>query len=74
MTVFLGTRSSPIKEVKPPFVFDVEQRIYLLGMPGNRASSHASRKPHGFSRVEAETWGIFSSYDGEDPSKLVFIQ
>ena len=31
-------------------------------------------KSHGFSRLEAETWGIFSSYDGDGPSKLVFIQ
>ena len=33
-----------------------------------------SGKSHGFSRVEVETWGIFSSYDGEGLSKLVFIQ
>ena len=31
-------------------------------------------KSHGFSRLEAETWGIFSSYDGDGPSKLVFVQ
>ena len=31
-------------------------------------------KSHGFSRVAAGTWGIFSSYDGDDPSKLVFVQ
>ena len=29
---------------------------------------------HGFSRVAAGTWGIFSSYDGDGPSKLVFVQ
>ena len=29
---------------------------------------------HGFSRVEAGTWGIFLSYGGEDPSKLMFVQ
>ena len=39
MTVFLGTLWSSIKEVKPPFVFDVEHRIALEAMQGNRASS-----------------------------------
>ena len=27
------------------------------------------RKSHGFSRVAAGTWGIFSSYDGDAHSK-----
>ena len=31
-------------------------------------------KSHGFSRVAAGTWGIFSSYGGDDPSKLVFVE
>ena len=31
-------------------------------------------KSHGFSRVVAGTWGIFSSYCRDDPSKLVFVQ
>ena len=31
-------------------------------------------KSHGFSQVAAGTYGIFSSYDGDDPSKLVFVQ
>ena len=31
-------------------------------------------KSHGFSRVVAGTWGIFSSYDEDDPSKLLFAQ
>ena len=34
----------------------------------------ARGKSHGFSRVAAGTWGIFSSYGGDDPSKLVFVQ
>ena len=34
----------------------------------------ATGKSHGFSRVQAETWGIYSSYDGDGPSKLVFLQ
>ena len=31
-------------------------------------------KSHGFSRVVAGTWGIFSSYGGDVHSKLVFVQ
>ena len=27
-----------------------------------------------FSKVAEVTWGIFSSYGGGDPSKLVFVQ
>ena len=33
-----------------------------------------SGKSHGFSQVVARTWGTFSSYSGDDPSKLVFVQ
>ena len=31
-------------------------------------------KSHGFSGVAAGTWGIFSSYGGDGPSKLEFVQ
>ena len=34
----------------------------------------AKGKSHGFSRVAAGTWGIFSSYDGDVHSKLEFVQ
>ena len=30
-------------------------------------------KSHGFSRVGAGTWGIFSSYDGDAHSKREFV-
>ena len=30
-------------------------------------------KSHGFSRVAAGTWGIFSSYDGDVHSKREFV-
>ena len=30
-------------------------------------------KSHGFSRVAAGTWGIFSSYDGDADSKREFV-
>ena len=34
----------------------------------------ARGKSHGFSRVAAGTWGIFSSYGGDVHSKLEFVQ
>ena len=34
----------------------------------------ARGKSHGFSRVAAGTWGIFSSYAGDIHSKLEFVQ
>ena len=34
----------------------------------------ARGKSHGFLRVAAGTWGIFSSYGWDDLSKLVFVQ
>ena len=32
-----------------------------------------SGKSHGFSRVAAGTWGVFSSYDGDVHSKWEFV-
>ena len=34
----------------------------------------ARGKYHGFSQVAAGTWGMFSSYVGDSPSKLMFVQ
>ena len=33
----------------------------------------ARGKSHGFSRVAADTWGIFSSYNGDAYFKLEFV-
>ena len=52
---------------------DWENAIALHAMEGNRASSHGEGKSHGFSCVAAGTWGIFSSYDGNDHSKREFV-
>ena len=41
---------------------------------GIRPHLMARGKSHGFSRVAAGTWGAFSSYSGDDHSKLVFVQ
>ena len=74
MTVFLGTLWCSIKKIEAPYVFYWEKGIALLAMQGNRASSRARGKIHVFSRVEAGTWGTFSSYDWDGHSKLVFFQ
>ena len=34
----------------------------------------ASGNSHGFSRVAAGTWGVFSSYGGDVHSKVEFVQ
>ena len=73
MTVFLGTLWSSINEVKAPFLFDMDHRIALHDMQRNWTSSHVSGNSHCFSLVVAGTWGIFSSYNGDGPSKLVFV-
>ena len=51
MTVFLGTLWIALKEVKDPFMFDVEHGIALPTMQGNQASS----------RGEGEVSWFFSS-------------
>ena len=74
VTVFLGTLWSSIKQIKAPYVFDWEQEISLQTMQGIRPHLTTRGKSHGFSQVAAGTWGIFSSYGGDDPSNLVFVQ
>ena len=56
-------------QIEAPYVFDWENAIALHAMQGNRASCVARGNSHGFSRVAAGTWGIFSSYDGDAHSK-----
>ena len=55
-------------------MFDWERAIALHAMQGNRASSRGEGKYHGFSRVAAGTWCIFSSYGRDGLLKLGFIQ
>ena len=74
MTELLGTLWSSIKQIKAPYVFDWANAIALHAMQWNRASSLGDGKSHGFSRVAAGTWGIFSSYDGGAHSKREFVQ
>ena len=72
--MFLGSLWGSSKHIKSPYVFDGEHGITLHAMQGNRASFHGRGKFHGFSRVAAGTWNILSSYGGDDPSKIVFVQ
>ena len=48
----------------------------LLCMQSRGIGPHlaARGKSHGFSRVAVGSWGIFSSYGVDGPSKLVFVQ
>ena len=54
-------------------MFDWENAIALHEMKGNRASYRGDGKSHGFSRVAAGTWGIFSIYDGDAHSKRELV-
>ena len=49
--------------------------MQLLCMQCRRIGPHlvARGKSHGFSRVAAGTWGIFSNYDGDAYSKREFV-
>ena len=50
-------------------------KTLLLCMQFTGIAPHcgARKKSHGFSRVAAGTWGIFSSYDGDAHSKREFV-
>ena len=54
-------------------MFDWENSISLHEMQGNWVSSLGEGKSHGFSRVAAGNWGIFSSYQGNAHSKPEFV-
>ena len=54
-------------------MFDWENAIAVDTVKWNQATSRRDGKTHGFSRVAAGTWGIFSSYDGDAHSKYEFV-
>ena len=54
-------------------MFDWENSIALHAIRGIRPHLVASGKSHGFSRVVAGTWGIFSTYYGDAHSKQEFV-
>ena len=51
------------------------RKMQLLCMQCRGIGPHlvARGKSHGFSRVAAGTWAIFSSYNGDAHSKLEFV-
>ena len=55
-------------------MFDWDNAIALMQCRGIRPHLVARGKSHGFSRVAAGTWGIFSSYGGDVNSILGFVQ
>ena len=55
-------------------MFDGEHGIPLHAMQGIWPHLVVRGNSHGFSRVAAGTWGIFSSYGGNGHSKLIFVQ
>ena len=55
-------------------MFDGENAIALHVMRGIGPHLAARVKSHGFPRVVAGTWGIFSSDGGDVQSKLEFVQ
>ena len=55
-------------------MFDWESAVALDTMWGIGPHLAARGKPHGFSRTEAGTWGVFSSYGVDVHSKLEFVQ
>ena len=74
MTVFLGTLWSSIKQIKAPYLFDWSHGIALHAVQGIWASSHGECEISWYSRIAVRTWDIFSSYSGDDPSKLMLVQ
>ena len=55
-------------------MFDAEHEIAPHTMQGNWATSQGEEEVSWFSRAAAGTWGICSSYGGDGPSKLEFVQ
>ena len=66
-----GGEVTPAAGTEPCFGFGSQ----LLCMQCRGIGPHlvVSGKSHGFSRVAAGTWGIFSSYDGDAHSKREFV-
>ena len=63
-----------MKQIEAPNVLDWEHGIALHAMQGTGPHLVARGKSHGFSRIAAGTWGIFSSYGGDGHSKPEFVQ
>ena len=73
VTAFLGTVWGSIKQVKAPSVLMGNTELLCMQCRGMGPHLVVNGKSHGFPRVAAGTWGIFLSYSGDGPSKLVFV-
>ena len=62
------------QQIVARYVFDWEIELLWTQCRGIGPHLEESGKSHGFSRVAAGNWGIFSSYGGEVHSKLEFVQ
>ena len=62
-----------VKDVKSLVVYDVNTELLNTKCRGIGPQLAARGKSHGFPRVPAGTWGIFSSYDGDAHSKREFV-
>ena len=65
---------SSIKELKAPFLFELEHEIFLYAMPGYQASSRCKGEVSWFFSSCSGTWDIFSRDGGDGPSKVVCVQ
>ena len=66
--------SLEFNHIEALYVFDGKTQLLWTQCRGIGPHLAARRKSHGFSRVAAGTWGIFSSYVVDVPLKLEFIQ
>ena len=74
MTVFSGTLWSPSRKSRLLSCLMGNTELLCTQCRGIGPYLTARGKSHGFSLVAAGTWGIFSSYNGDGPSKIVFVQ
>ena len=65
---------SSIKELKTPFLFELEQELFSSPYQGIRPHLTVWGTSHGFPLVASGTWDIFSLDGGDGPSKVVCVQ
>ena len=73
MTVLLGTLDSSIKQIEALMCLIRKTQLLCMQCRGIGRHLVARGKSHGFPQVATGTWGIFSSYDGDDHSKREFV-
>ena len=66
----VGSSLESIKQIKDPSCLIGKTQLPWTQCRGIGPHLAGRGKSHGFSRVAAVTWGIFSSYSGDVHSKL----